>query len=373
MRVWPFLAITGALAVVFLLSILAIPVSDELRFQQFDRAQNWRTRWAYDRIHHDPRSIDIALIGASQTLYGVSAPLLEARLAAAGFPGVRVADLGLIEPGEDLHALMLDHLLSHKRPGIVILGVTEQMSQASHPTFGALASPKRVLSQTFAGNRSYFSNLTLAVYTQIQLAVIGGCPPFFGYDRAFRPQGYSLVSDDATGNERLPDGHNIDHVKAAEPNQIEHDLPAAVRHMHGKVYSRMFAPVQFGVPRAAYDEMVRQSAGQGAKTVFLYQPLYKGQARPNEYDFFAALGPVVEATQGKDDPRLFSDTNHRNQAGAAVVTSQLADWLLTHERQRLAEIVRGARPAPGRAGGVANQHQLRPKVGLRGSVSDHQA
>jgi hypothetical protein len=317
---------------------LALPYNGYLRVQPFAAGQQFRLRWVFERIWFDPRPIDIAIVGPSQTLYGVSARDLEDDLAQRGYPGIHVANLSAIRPGEDLHTEIVRQLLAARQPKLVFIGVSDLMSRASHPAFAAIAAPSHVLAQTFYGNPSYFSNIMQAVYNQAYMFAVGVSPGYFGYDAAFDPARYRLQPQDAVEDETLSNGVVVDHTKTKSLAFLMRDRQQTVADIASSESLWFLGTMQFNVSRAGYRSMVDRVRGAGALPVFLYQPLFRGDAQPREQAFYDRLAPMVVADWGLDDWRLFTDAWHRNKAGAAVESDGLADWLVRNDPAMLAAL-----------------------------------
>ena len=329
-----FLASVALVALAGFAVALALPADRYLRFQQLDDTQQYRARWIYERIHFDPTPIDIAILGPSRTLYGVNAPLLEKALAARGYGGLHAANLSLPDPGFDLTKALAEEVVAYKHPKVVIVGATEQLSRRGHPAFKDLADVDDLVTAPVVGNRFYFENLVRAAYRQIQIAAIGLDPAFFGYDRGFDPARYARIPADTTFDERLPDGHVVDHTSIRTEAFLDADRAKFVRGIQPPLLHGRLFPVEFSISLDGYAGVARAAHSSGAQLYFLYQGYFKGPQQPQEQGFYQGLGPVIPANWGSGDYRLFSDSRHRNRPGAAVLTQGLADWLASRWRAR---------------------------------------
>jgi hypothetical protein len=65
-------------------AVCLLPENDYRRWQSLDGAMYEHLHWMYERIHFDPKPIDIAIFGLSRTKVGLSAAAVERRLALCG-------------------------------------------------------------------------------------------------------------------------------------------------------------------------------------------------------------------------------------------------------------------------------------------------
>jgi hypothetical protein len=105
--------ILAALAVALLLSaaVCLLPENDYQRWQLQD--PDGRLRWIYERIHFDPKPIDVAIVGPSRAQLGLSAAAIEQDLAQRG-KHVNVANFAMVGAGRDLQWAILDELFKAK-------------------------------------------------------------------------------------------------------------------------------------------------------------------------------------------------------------------------------------------------------------------
>ena len=62
-------------------AVCLLPENHYQRWQSLDGAMYEHLHWMYERIHFDPKPIDIAIFGLSRTKVGLSAAAIERRLA----------------------------------------------------------------------------------------------------------------------------------------------------------------------------------------------------------------------------------------------------------------------------------------------------
>src|SRR5579862_88989 len=120
MRKWRLIGCTAfVLVTAAALAVAAtfLPDNPYQRFQQLDGTIYGNDRWSYERIHFDPRPIDVAIVGDSKTLVGLNAGEIERRLGEHG-KQVNVANMSLEGAGRNVQWVLVRELLKTKRPRV---------------------------------------------------------------------------------------------------------------------------------------------------------------------------------------------------------------------------------------------------------------
>jgi hypothetical protein len=131
----------AALGVALLLNaaVCLLPENDYQRWRLADESMGGgRLRWIYERIHFDPKPIDIAIFGPSRAQLGLSAAAVEQKLAQRG-KHANVVNFALPGDGRDIQWAILDELFRAKPPKVVVLEVEEQPYPFGHFAFRHLA------------------------------------------------------------------------------------------------------------------------------------------------------------------------------------------------------------------------------------------
>src|ERR1700679_22709 len=110
-------ALAAMLVVAVACAVVAcfLPNSAYQRFQLLDGTIYQSLRWNFERIHFDPRPIDVAIVGPSTTALGLSAPRLEQDLAQAGAPANAV-NFSIIADGRNVEWAIVNELYKAKSP-----------------------------------------------------------------------------------------------------------------------------------------------------------------------------------------------------------------------------------------------------------------
>lgn len=109
--------ICASVATGLALSALAslLPDNPYQRWQLTDGTIFDQLRWSYERINFDERPVDVAIVGPSRSLLGLSAERISRQLAARGQPA-NVANFSVVAAGRNVQWAILDELFRKKAP-----------------------------------------------------------------------------------------------------------------------------------------------------------------------------------------------------------------------------------------------------------------
>jgi hypothetical protein len=97
----------------------------------------------YERIHFDPKPIDIAILGPSHAQLGLSAAAVEDRLAQHG-KRASVVNVAIGGTGENIQWAIVDELFKSKSPKAIVLDVDDQPHPFGHFAFRYVAPRVRL-------------------------------------------------------------------------------------------------------------------------------------------------------------------------------------------------------------------------------------
>src|SRR5579863_9723016 len=113
-----------ALALVLLAAVCLLPENGYQRWQ-LQTIMDDRLRWIYERIHFDPKPIDIAIIGPSRVQLGFSAAAIEDKLAQNG-KHPNVVNLAFPGAGRNIQWAIVHELFKTKSPKAIVLEVEDK-------------------------------------------------------------------------------------------------------------------------------------------------------------------------------------------------------------------------------------------------------
>jgi hypothetical protein len=313
----------------------ALPDNDYQRFSSLEKTIQNRLRWIYERTHYDATPIDVAFLGPSRGGAAISAPRVEAALAARGVDA-RVVNFSLPENGRDLHWVIADQLLAQKSPRLLVIAVAEKPGRYGHPAFKYVAPAHEVIDPAYVGNLNYLQNIAYLPYRQLRLFAARLWPAAFDLPDRFLPERYAGTSFDSTVSFRTGDGIWVERNKVVPRAVLEAGKARYERGVTPPVLGPRFADQEFGNERAYVRRIVAAAQARGIKVAFVFLPYFEGPAAVQEQAFYEAQGPLFDAHFVSTHDEWFSDVAHLNHDGAVVVS----DWLAG----KLAPLLKGGTP-----------------------------
>ncbi|MEO1450953.1 MAG: hypothetical protein AAFV07_15595, partial [Bacteroidota bacterium] len=184
LKVLPFLLGVGVL-------LLYTPPRD-FAYQYLDL--NCRQGYTlYQRIYTDTTPIDVAFLGSSQTMCGVSDVLLDSLLQADVRKPLQVVNLGQCRYGRSLHVHLVRELITHRSPKLIVLEVRVDESRFGHVDFGRVANARELIGDPIWVNHNYFKQIGTGLETRF----FALRHDWLGYPDLTEPTPY-------TGSQRFP-------------------------------------------------------------------------------------------------------------------------------------------------------------------------
>jgi hypothetical protein len=322
----------SAIAIPLMAALLAaaatfLPDDPYQRYQQLQGTIYDTVRWSYERMHFDPRPIDVAIVGDSRTRLGLRASQIQARLAADGKPA-EVINTSFVGDGRNSQWLYVRELFRTKRPKVIVVAIGSRPHPWGHDTFRYIAAPADVWREAAMGLYNGPKDLLFLPYRQINLFIARFAPGGLGWSRTFDRASYSSQNVDFTHSYLSPDKRWIDMDRLVPRLELEKEvrehrhaytqhskLPAKLRTVSDaddRVYTRMIA-----------DEARRH----GAKVLFVYIPGWAEAPTIQDRAFYEKLGTIQENLDLRGQDRLYQGWAHVNSAGAVIVSDRLADRL----------------------------------------------
>jgi hypothetical protein len=324
-----------AVVVILLVGLLSavgaacLPDNPYQRFQLYGLFYR-RLAWIYERIHYDPKPIDVVVVGSSKTFTGVSADEVEQRLSALG-KRANVANLSLVIPGRDAQWAVLDELYKAKSPGILVVPIEEILPSTGHPWFKYFASPGDVAFPPSRVLYGYLNNISFLPFRQMELFAASVFPNLFGLGYAFDPEQYAKTRTDFTSSFMEGIGGKL--------MDMERQVPAAelvAEHEKFKKFMwrsklpKAFADIVEAIieadDRVYLDRIARIALAHGTKILLLYIPDFdSGKLAERLTKYYSNYGTILDYSDLASRSTLFMDSDHLNHAGAMIVSDRIAD------------------------------------------------
>jgi hypothetical protein len=309
----------AALAVAFILNaaVCFLPENDYQKWQLQD--PDGRLRWIYERIHFDPRPIDIAIVGPSREQLGLSPDAIEQDLAERG-KHANVANFALPGAGRDIQWAILHELFKAKSPKVIVLGVEEQPYPFGHFFFKYVAPAEAIVfpPSPFLHNSLY--NLAYLPVRKLKLFGANLFPDLFGLTKEFDPDHYAKNRTDYSTS-FIGDGKLVD---------MEHAVPRATLLAQPRepvprtLVARLLTRLNGGEDHLFTEKIAREAKAHGAQLVFVHLPMFEGPQTVSDESFLKQFGLVLNYGDLAPHDELFENWSHLNHAGAMKASARVA-------------------------------------------------
>lgn len=327
------LAIVGV-AIAAAAGAAALPDNPYQRWQLIEDTLYANATWGYERMHFDARPIDVAIVGASRSQLGLSAPRIAARLAALGTP-LDVANLSVVEDGRNLEWALVDELFRTKRPRILIVTVDETVHRWGHPGFKYVAPAAAVVAPPVPWLHNAPTDLAYLPYRQLKLFAASIAPRLFGLRDGFDPARFAVKPDDYTVSRTLADGKRIDMDRSVPADDLRAERLAFAASRKGSGLPAAISR-RTDVDDPVYiDAVARLAAAHGARILFVFLPEFDGATTIAARPFYTARGAIEDYGDLSRDADLFQSFSHLNRRGAMIASDRLAAAvarLVEHDR-----------------------------------------
>jgi hypothetical protein len=195
------------IVVVLLLGVIFLLNSDlNLKFGfHYRNNVDCNTSWIYYRLKENKEPIDYAFIGTSHSGCGINDSLIAKKIKSD-----KVANLAYCTPGRNMHFLVTEMLLKHKKPKAIFLEIGEYESGRSHRDFPLLATTQQLFSGFSIHNYSFFSDIIDGLkyrfyYQRNQLKGVNKFEPPLNYKEKFNYSPIYFIADSNRLNKNIKD------------------------------------------------------------------------------------------------------------------------------------------------------------------------
>lgn len=262
--------------------------------------------WIYDRITHNQTPIDIAFIGSSHTIHAFQEKKIEELSGTTN----HIVSLGYCRYGRNLEYCILNMLLEHKSPKLVVLEVHEDEEKNSHDIFPYLAKTSDLLLPPTPIDRDYFSDLFFGASARLE---------YFKATCIFRNKYPEPTTDlyGYAGSER-----EVSEIELKEnQNAWEKRL--------GRTQYQAIEKIQMKYPMAYLDKMISLLQKKNISFVFVYLPEHGSMLKSPKYAaYYRNRGPLLIPPQSIfDNTANWMDASHLNDKGSELLSEWMAGQL----------------------------------------------
>jgi hypothetical protein len=320
---WSVALILG-FALVLAVGAAMLPDRPFRRWSSFHGTIYAEAQWIYERCQFDPTPIDVAVIGTSRTREGVSAPRLEADLAARGLP-LHVVNFALVASGRGSDLAILDELLREKRPRLIVYEIQEYPNRHVHPAYKFLSGPEDLATSLFWRNPGYVDDVLYLPYRQMKSLWAGLLERGDLGDAHFAASAYQGPLLETTGLMPL-EGTVLENLQAAEdPEKLRDDALTYLRANQRRAQRTPAVLRRLAAwdDRAYLERVVALAHNRGVPIVFLHVPYFDSPATMEGRAIYGGLAPIWDAAFVRDRSDIWHNIVHLTGSGSRLLT----DWL----------------------------------------------
>lgn len=324
-----------------------LPFSPYIAWQQSAGTQMFHSRWIYERLHHDPTPIDVALIGSSKIEAGISPSVMEEVLKAKLGYRPHVANLAIVMPGRDFADKIMEELLAtHPEVRLIVLSNDGDVTN-SHPMFRQTARLGELLEAPLWVNLQYGTNLLGWPYRAIANFAQQLRPQWFGVVSAFAPSHYEGCALDRTLGYRLESGEMVNGDQFRSKAQLLSMSRAAVARQKAGLAMLAFLPedARLAIDRHYIASMASRARRAHVDIVFLSLPFFGPLQPVGAIDAYRQWGRTIAFPALASEPSFYQSAAHLNRRGAIVASRLSAEAISPY----LGRLERGGR-GPGWSG-----------------------
>jgi hypothetical protein len=313
-----------AAALVMAVAATFLPDNPYQRFQLLKGTMYAAAQGFYERMHFDPRPIDVAILGDSRTALGLRASRIEEDLARAGTPA-RVVNMSMVGDGRNTQWLLVRELLATKSPKVIVLAVNNRPHPWGHETFRYLASPSDIWREAGWGLHDLKKNLAYLPYRQMTLFGAMIAPDLFGLNRDFDAAHYAPNGYDMTRGHTTDDGRFVSSDQRI-PREVLLKEGAANAWRINR-HSKLPQPLRriTDADDRTYTDLIAEAARRkGVKLLFVYLPEYEKPLPLENRGYYEAHGRVETYLDLASHDELYIDWGHLNAAGTLIASDRTA-------------------------------------------------
>jgi hypothetical protein len=317
--------VCGALGVAFVLDVAVclLPENDYQRWQLVNGTVFEQLRSAYERIHFDPRPIDVAIVGPSKTMLGLSPERIEQQLSGQG-KTVQVANLSVVATGRNVEWAIVDELFKSKAPKLIVIGVDDSPHPYGHPGFKYVAPAGAIVFPPQPLLHDYLYDMAYLPARKVKLFGAWMFPGLFDLNKQFDLDNYSRARMDFTSGTLYLEDQTIDMEREVSREallaQSRSRDPAPP-----SLASRALGLFNEGDDHTYIREIAREARAHDARLLFVFLPTFNGSQEIKDRAFLEQYGPVLNNGDLTQRHGLFENWLHLNHAGALVMSDRLAN------------------------------------------------
>lgn len=325
--------ICASVATGLALSALAslLPDNPYQRWQLTDGTIFDQLRWSYERINFDERPVDVAIVGPSRSLLGLSAERISRQLAARGQPA-NVANFSVVAAGRNVQWAILDELFRKKAPKIVVIAVDGRPFFYGHPAFKSVAAASDIAFPPAPLLHNYPIDLAHLPSRQVKLFAANLFPGQFGLRKEFDPAIYANTRSEFTSGILHLDNKVIDMDRRLSAETLREQAPktSAASPLTGQLLKRCCSNDDHTYIKAIAEE----ARAHGVRLIFVFLPTFERDVFEDR-DFLSQYGQIVDDSDMSKNPDYYENWSHFGHSGSMEASDRIASAIANMRTSKL--------------------------------------
>jgi hypothetical protein len=300
--------------------LCVLPNNAYQRWQTLKGTEYDTLRTIYERIHYDPRPLDVVILGPSKAALDLSIKRIRGDLAASGVTA-NASNFAVMASGRDKDYAVAKELYQTKSPKVLVIGVDAVAFPYGHPVFKYFADASEIAFPPAFGLHEHPYNLAYLPFRQLRMFVANLFPDALGLTKTFDPRSYAQreTLDDTEGF--MFHGKWIDTTRRETAEGLA-ATPLELR--KPSLMTRILYRFNDGDDHTYIRKIVERARAHGTKVIFVYLPEYGAPTQTSEASFLVPQGTLVSAGDLSGRPDLYMEVHHLNRYGAQIASDRVA-------------------------------------------------
>lgn len=300
-----------------------LPNNSYQKYQLLDGTIYENLRWVYERIHFDPRPVDVVIVGPSTAVLGLSAPRIERDLVMDGKPAA-VASFAIIAAGRNVQWAVLNELYKVKRPKVIVMAIEDTPHPWGHPAFKYVAPAEALVTPPALFLHNFFVDVSYLPFRQVELFGAMLFPGLFRLDSRFDADRYSRFPTDFTVTHGMRDGQWIDMDRTVSPGELRIDAKKHLRPAKREIIPASVTRMLDADDRDYIREIYRLASAHHTQIIFVYIPYFEGPSTLKDNSFYERYGRLLSPADLARRSEDYQGWAHLNHAGAMALSDMVA-------------------------------------------------
>jgi hypothetical protein len=300
--------------------LCVLPNNAYQRWQTLKGTEYDTLRTIYERIHYDPRPLDVVILGPSKAALDLSIKRIRGDLAASGV-SANASNFAVMASGRDKDYAVAKELYETKNPKVLVIGVDAVAFPYGHPVFKYFADASDIAFPPAIGLHEHPYNLAYLPFRQLRMFVANLLPDAVGLTKTFNPQSYAQREQQDDTDGFLFHGEWIDTTRRETAEGLA-VTPFVARTPSG--WTRVMERFNEGDDHTYIRKIVELARAHGTQVIFVYLPEYGAPSQTSEAAFLEPLGHLVSVGDVATRPELYMEVHHLNRYGAQIASDRVA-------------------------------------------------